>query len=112
MTISTDRDRVRLLVGDTDATDPLLFDDEIAHFVDTRSITTTAGTTVNVIAAAADCAGAIAGKFSREYSFREDSQGFERQQKVSHYRSLETTLRSRAGGQTVPLTLGGTITSS
>lgn len=112
MTLSTDRDKVRLLIGDTDETDPLLYDDEIDFALDERKLVTTAGTTYNVYAAAADSAGAIAAKFSREFNFREDQQGFDRAQKVSHYRTLEDQLRKRAGGQSIPLNLGGTITSS
>jgi hypothetical protein len=104
MAIDTDAKRVRLLVGDTDSDEQLLSDDEVAYHVGQNSIVTTAGTSVNVAAAAADAAGAISAKFAREFDFREDSQGFDRSQKVSHYAGLERTLRNRAGGYSVALT--------
>ena len=102
MAISTDLDRVRLMVGDTDVTDPLLTDEEVGVFVDARQITTADGDVTNVPAAAADAAGAIAGKFAREFNFSEDGQQFQRAQKVSHYTALEQTLRTRAGGSGSP----------
>lgn len=102
MTIATDRDRVRLMIGDTDEADKLLYDDEIAHFLETRTFTADDGTeTVNLPAAAADSAAAIAAKFARRFSFAEDGQRFEVAQRVSHYLQLEAKLRSRAGGEAV-----------
>ena len=107
MTLS-DRDQVRLMIGDTDATDPLLFDDEVDQHLETRSVTENGTTTYNVVAAAADAAGAIAAKYAREFNFQEDDQRFDRAQRVGHYQALEKTLRHRAGGQPVPLGLAGT----
>lgn len=111
MTISTDRDRVRLLVGDTDESDPLLYDDEVESFLAYRTVLDTDGGTVsvNVPAAAADCAGAIAAKFARQFSFGEDNQRFEVAQRVGHYTQLEQDLRARSGG--VSVSLGGTLTT-
>lgn len=99
MSIDTDRDRVRLLVGDTDSTAPLLFDDEVDSFIAGRQVTDEDGEDVtNIPAAAADCAAAIAAKFGREFTFSEDGQRFDRAQKYAHYMGLEQSLRARAGG--------------
>jgi hypothetical protein len=107
MAIDTDAKRVRLLIGDTDSGAQLLADDEIAHFIAANSIVTSSGgTSVNVPAAAADAAGAISAKFAREFDFNEDTQGFRRSQKVSHYAGLERTLRNRAGGHSAKVAAG------
>jgi hypothetical protein len=99
MSLDTDRDRIRLLLGDTDPSDPLLYDDEIQSFVDYRQVTLEDDTTVtNIPAAAADAAAAIAARFAREFNFGEDGQRFDRAQKFAHFYELEQTLRRRAGG--------------
>ena len=112
MPLST-RDKVRLLVGDTNASDPLLTNDEVDNFITYRSLldTNTGGTiSTNLEAAAADCAGAIAAEFARQFDFAEDGQRFNVSQRVGHYQALERELRNRSGGITVPLG-GGTITT-
>jgi hypothetical protein len=107
----SERDKVRLEVGDTDSTDPLLYDDEIDALLTNRSVvTSTGGTVFNVPAAAADAAGAIAAKYARQFDFASDGQNFQRAQRVGHYQALEQTLRKRAGGQSVPFRLAGTAT--
>lgn len=112
MAITTDRDRVRLLIGDTDETDPQLYDDEVDAILDQRSvIESTGGTVYNVVAAAADCAGAISAKYARQFTFNADGQSFQLAQRVQHYQTLEVELRRRAGGVSVPLTIGGTETT-
>lgn len=112
MTLSN-RDQVRLAIGDTDASDPILTDDEVDNYLAQRYVVDTAGgTTYNVPAAAADCAGAIAAKYSREFSFSEDGQNFQRAQRVGHYLSLEQSLRRRQGGVSVPLSIGGTAVTT
>ena len=60
-------------------------------------------------AAAADAAHAAAARFAREYDFSEDGQTFNRAQRVNNLRTISSDLRKRQGGQSVPLTLGGTI---
>jgi hypothetical protein len=103
------RDQVRLAIGDTDSADPLLSDEEVDNYLADRGVLDTSGGTVyNVPAAAADAAGAIAAKYSREFSFGEDGQRFDRAQRVGHYQALERTLRNRAGGVSMPITLAGT----
>lgn len=97
MAISTDLDRVRLLIGDTNEDDPLLSDDEVETLIAARKIETVDGDVTNIPAAAADGAAAIAAKFSRDFSFAEDGQRFDRAQRASHYLALEQSLRRRAG---------------
>lgn len=103
-------DTVRLLVGDTNADDPLLTDEEITHFIDANSVLTSTGGTAstNVQAAAADAASAIAAQYARTFDFSEDSQSFSRAQRVAHYLQIERDLRNRSGGYSVPI--GGTAT--
>lgn len=99
MASETDRNSVRLMVGDTDVSDQLLADDDVDSFIDSRVIENEDGDEVtNLPAAAADAASAIAAKFAREFNFAEDSQRFDRAQKYAHYVALEQSLRSRAGG--------------
>ena len=110
MTLSN-LDQVRLMVGDTDSADPQLTDDEVNNFIDARSVIDTAGTTYNLVAAAADAAGAIAAEYARKFDFSEDGQSFSVAQRHGHYLALEQTLRNRSGGVSVPLTLAGTETT-
>lgn len=105
MTLSN-KDKVRLLVGDTDTGDQILSDSEINDFIAIRSTVdaTTGGTTaVNIPAAGADAAGAIAAKYARHFNFAEDNQRFDRAQRVSHYLALAKELRRRSGGYSVPM---------
>src|SRR5688500_3172391 len=113
MTLTTDRDKVRLLIGDTDEDDPLLYDDEVDACLAQRIHVDsgTGGTTYNVIAAAADAAGAISAKFARQFNFGEDGQRFDRAQRVGHYQALEQSLRRRQGGSSMPVSLPGTATT-
>jgi hypothetical protein len=92
--------------------DPLLTDDEVDDFLAQRYVVdTTAGTVYNVVAAAADCAGAIAAKYAREFNFAEDGQRFDRAQRVGHYQALERSLRNRSGGFSAQVFLAGTATT-
>jgi hypothetical protein len=97
--MASERDTVRLMVGDTDEADPILSDAELDTFIDYRQFEDTDGNTVtNLPAAAADAAAAIAAGFAREFNFAEDGQRFDRAQKYAHYVSLEQSLRRRQGG--------------
>jgi len=101
MSLETDKDRVRLLIGDTNEEDPLLYDDEVEDLIERRSYENEEEETiVNLVAAAADAAGAIAAKFAREFDFAEDGQQFSRAQRVGHYLALERELRNRSGAFT------------
>ena len=95
MAITSDRDKVRLAIGDTDVADPLLTDAEINVQV--------ANWPDNVELAAANCAEAIAAKYAREFNFRTDLQQFDRSQRVDHYTALAGQLRSRGGLFAIPL---------
>jgi hypothetical protein len=108
----TERDRVRLLVGDTDDSDPLLTDDEIDNFIEVRSLLDSSGGTVsvNVPAAGADAAAAIAAQYAREFDFSEDGQNFARAQRVGHYLALAKDLRARSGG--IAVSLQGTVSTT
>ena len=88
MTITTTRDQVRLLIGDTDSTRPILFDDELDLFLTQRAD--------NVLLAAADACDAAAAKFARDYDFKWKDGTFNRSQMVKYYSDLATTLRTRA----------------
>lgn len=105
-------DRVRLAVGDTDVSDALLSDEEIEGLLDDRSVLDTSGGTVsvNVQAAAADAASALAAKYAREFDFSEDGQNFQRAQRVGHCLQLERELRNRSGGYAV--SIAGTIAAT
>jgi|GEM_PF-3482973 len=83
----TDRDLVRLKVGDTDS--ELLTNSEIDTYL--------AAWPGNVELAAADAAEAVAAKYSRDFNFSTDGQAFNRRERVAHYMDLAKTLRSRGG---------------
>jgi hypothetical protein len=107
----SDRDKVRLLIGDTDSVDPQLADSEVDSFLADRSVLDSTGGTasVNIPAAAADCAGAIAAEYARSFDFAEDGQRFNVSQRVGHYQALERELRNRSGG--VAVSLAGTVST-
>lgn len=106
----SDVDKVRLEIGDTDASEELLSDTQITAFLDDRSLVDTTGATigVNLPAAAADAAGAISAKYARQFDFSEDGQSFALAQRVGHFQALEKTLRARSGGASVRVQAGGT----
>lgn len=83
-------DLVRFKIGDTDASTPLLSDDEIAQcIVDWPD---------NVDMAAANAAEAIAAQFAGAYDFQTDGQAFTRSQQYANFKALADTLRARGGG--------------
>jgi hypothetical protein len=90
LAITTVRDEVRLLIGDTDADAPLFQDDELDWFLSERSD--------NSYLAAADACEAAARKFARAFDFTTDGQSFSRSQMSKAYRDLAKDLRLRAAG--------------
>jgi hypothetical protein len=99
--ITTDRDQVRLLTGDTDAERPLLWDDEIDYFL------AKAENVGNIVLAAADCADAIGAKFARDpASHSTDGQSVTTGDRVKHYRDLAQRLRRRGGVHPIGLEPG------
>ena len=83
------RDRVRLKIGDTDASTVKLSDAEIDQYVSEWPD--------NVDLAAANAAEGIAASYADGFDFAEDSQTFNRSQRVEHYMTLAEQLRRRGG---------------
>lgn len=88
---TNDIDKVRLMLGDTDCTDPLLSDNEINWLI---------SATEEVTAAAAMGAKSIAGKFARKVSNTTGRVRKELSDLFDHYMALEKNLRdlAAAGG--------------
>jgi len=93
---ASDLDRVRFLVGDTDTSDELLLDAEIAHLLLEHG----------VAYAPAEGATAIAAKLSRKVDYATGSARYSLSQRVTHYRALALELRTRADRQAVPVSTG------
>lgn len=89
--LTSDRDKVRLKIGDTDSADALLSDDEVDTCLAEHG---------DLNRAAAAAAEAIAAQFSRQFDFQTDGQAFRRSQKAAAYRALAKELRAKAGIQT------------
>ena len=85
--VSTDRDKIRLLIGDTDTTDQLLSDEEI-DFVITQQ--------PNVYYAAAQCCETVAGKFSRDVSTTLEGMSIAKRQRFENYLNMANNLRVMA----------------
>jgi hypothetical protein len=83
---SSTRDAVRLLVGDTQAADPLLTDEEIAYFV---------GRDGSVIRAAASSAEAIVSSLARKMTRTVGSISKQEQMKFDHYKDVADRLRGQ-----------------
>lgn len=98
---SSANDVVRLLVGDTDADDWLLSDEEIAVF--------TAAQPSNNYLAAAEAAQAIAAKFARKTSRAVGDLRMELQQRYEHYVALAEYLQRRGAAGVVPYAGGLSI---
>lgn len=94
---STAKDRVRLLVGDTVSTDPLLQDEEIALYVPGGSLAEP-----TEMLAAARLAEIIAGKVARRVDMSSGSSSASLSQQVTHFRQLARDLRRQASRSAVP----------
>ena len=94
---STDRDAVRFLVADTDSTDPLITDEEIAYLLDLYT---------EPPHAAVGAARAIAAKFSRDAdqarSIGDLSLNESLSQKSTQYHHLADHLAGLSSGITLP----------
>lgn len=86
----SDRDDVRLELGDTDAADVLFSDSEIQYFLDAAS--------GDVLLATARACDSLARRFARDFDFSTDGQSFSKGQRSEHYRLLAKELRLRAAG--------------
>lgn len=90
MPITTDIEKLRLTIGDNDATAQLFTDDELQYFLDLNND--------NILKAGADASDAAAAKFARSYNFETDGQRFDREALFTHYQKLASTLRARGTG--------------
>ena len=86
--ISTDRDRVRFLIGDTNPARPLLDDAEVAHAL--------VLSTNNILRAAAYACDAIAAKLTRESGISVQGISLTRSLSAEGYKKLATEYRARS----------------
>ena len=91
---ANNRDEVRFLSGDTDTTDQLVTDEEIAYAV--------AETSDNKLAAAIICE-ALAAEFARYVDHVNGPAAEKASQRVKHYETKAAKLRRQAGGAAKPL---------
>lgn len=99
------RDRVRLLIGDTDSTDPLITDEEIAVY------TTGAFAQSNDYLAAAAVCDAIVAKMSRRADMSTGNSSVSLSQQVAQYERKARELRRRSAVRTTPY-VGGVSVSA
>lgn len=90
--LGTARDRIRFKVGDTDTTDQLVSDEEIAGVLSAQA---------NESLAAAQLAEGIAGRFSRKVGFSNGALSMQAQQQATAYLELAARLRSQASQDAV-----------
>ena len=83
---SSELDRVRFEIGDTDENWPLLNDDEIQYAIDKEA---------NLYTAAARCCEAIASKFSREADYSLGPKSVSSSQRAESYRAKARELRHK-----------------
>ena len=95
---TTQRDQVRLLVGDTDTDDQQLQDEEIAFLV------SQGGSTLSVAANACEV---IAAKYAREVNKSVGTLSISAQERMAHYKELANTLRVRPAYTSISVFAGG-----
>lgn len=89
MPISTDVDKVRLLIGDTNVADALFSDEELQWFIDEES---------SIDAAAAGACESLARKYAQDANFAQDDSKFDLGDRAKHFAALAKELRARASG--------------
>ena len=105
------RDAIRFLIGDTDTTDQLLSDEEIA-WVNTESSGTSTGTTA-LYDAAYRCCLTIASKLAREADKQIGDLSVSMSQRAKAYREQAASLKELSGREGgVPIPYAGGITIS
>ena len=105
------RDAIRFLIGDTDTTDQLLTDEEIA-WVNTESSGTSTGTTA-LYDAAYRCCLTIASKLAREADKQIGDLSVSMSQRAKAYREQAASLKELSGREGgVPIPYAGGITIS
>lgn len=95
----TDKDRVRLLVGDTDTTDQQMQDEEIYTFLTLEgnaSPQTVAASLRQVYRAAGNVASAIGARYARKVTNSMGRRKQEQETMMAHYLTLAKYLRGRA----------------
>lgn len=108
---SSARDAIRFLIGDTDTTDQLLSDEEIA-WVNSEASGTPTGLTA-IYDAAAQCAMTIATKLGREADKSIGDLSVSLSQRAAAFRQSATDLKAMAARHTaVPTPYAGGITIS
>lgn len=104
--LATDRDRIRLLVGDINTSSQLYSDEEIAGLQSLYG---------SVLLTAAAVCDALAAKFSRSVSFSVEGLSISNSEKSDNYRKLAAILRARATsdpGAFGPAFVGGISTAA
>ena len=105
------RDAIRFLIGDTDTTDQLLTDEEIA-WVNTEASGTSTGTTA-LYDAAYRCCLTIASKLAREADKQIGDLSVSMSQRAKAYREQAASLKELSGREGgVPIPYAGGITIS
>lgn len=100
---TTDRDKIRFLCGDTDTTDQLVTDEEIAYVLTTRT---------NLYLAAADVCEAVAAKYSRKADTSNGALSVSASQRSGQYATRAQELRARANSLGAPAFFAGGQTVS
>lgn len=97
---NSDKDRVRLLVGDVDATAQQLQDEELAFFLSENG---------NVYVAASEAAKALAALYARQVDKQVGDLRISASQRQAHYTTLAKELRRRVGRSVSPYAGGLSI---
>lgn len=88
--ITSARDKVRMEIGDTDPSAPLVYDEELDVYLGNYSN--------SVLKTAAAVCEMLSVKFARYYDFQTDGQSFSRSQMSKQYAELAKSLKNRALG--------------
>jgi hypothetical protein len=99
---NSDRDAVRLLIGDTDSADQLLQDSEVDYFL---GLFGTSGS-ARVRPAAIRSCDAIAAKFARQVDTTNQGLSVGASKRMEHYQALASELRAQQGTEATVF-LGG-----
>lgn len=110
------RDAIRLLLGDTDSTDPLLTDEEIKAVAKREAgipiVTVTPDVWGAALAAAAACAAVLASKFGGQTAFSLGAYGEQSQARSERFTALAKDLRARASRYAAPRATGLSIAAN
>lgn len=98
--VPTDKDKVRLLIGDTNTADQQLQNEEITYFLSVRA---------DIYLAAADSAKAIGARYARQADTSNLSLSISASQRAEAYAKLAVALEARAGAlSAADMFVGGT----